>query len=110
MNTREKFISKAIEAQGKDCELSSFPTADELLSYVRLNIKRKRLQKKFLKNPMFYRLRLPKKIVNEYISKHLACSMQKFVWNTLNRESFARRVFCVKPLVMDNQVALCNIS
>lgn len=64
--------------------------------YVRLNIKRKRLRKKFLKNPMLYRERLPKKVVKEYTMKKVSESMTKIVNDTLQRQSIARQIFGVK--------------
>jgi hypothetical protein len=84
----------------EDWVLSSNPVSEELIPYVRLNIKSKRLRKKFLKNPMFYRKRLKKKIVSEYMSKLLGNSFSNFIMATLERESFARRVLLVETIAV----------
>lgn len=93
-----KIIEQVWVKTTMDYILSDNPTPEELLLYVRLNIKRKRLRKKFLKHPMYYTKRLPKCIVKEFTSKLLSNSFGRVVWNTMNRESFARKVLLVKPL------------
>lgn len=95
---RAKLIEDVLSKQIVKHVLSNNPTSNELLGFVRLNIKKKRLRKKFLKNPMFYRNRLPKQIVNEYTSKKLGNIFHQAVFDTMNREGFARRVLLVQPL------------
>jgi hypothetical protein len=98
MDKKEDIIKSYLEEQAKNWVLSSSPVSKELIPYVRLNVKKVRLRKKFIKNPMFYRSRLPKAIVSEFICKRSAMAMSDAVWDTLNRESFARKVLLVKPL------------
>jgi len=94
---KESFLD-AIDKQKKDWVLKAIPTAEDLLPYVRLNIKKKRIRNKFLNKPLFYIKRLPKKIASEYTSKLLAESFSGMVMDTLSRESFARRVLLVKQI------------
>ena len=101
LDARSKFIENVINEQTKEYVLSEEPTAKELLPFLRLNIKKKRLLKKFLKKPLFYCKRLPKKIVKEFTIKNLSLAIKGAVWDVLNRESFARQVFLVEPLEMD---------
>lgn len=95
---REDLVKAIIEKERESYVLSLDPQPEELLPYVRLNIKRKRLRKKFLKRPMFYAKRLPKKIITEYTSKRLGNIFKQAVWDAMNREGFARRALLVKPL------------
>lgn len=76
---RENILRDYVADHTKDYVLSNRPTSTELLPYVRLNIKKGRLRKKFLKNPMRYRSRLPKKVVSEYTSKLLSLSISHVV-------------------------------
>lgn len=98
MNQREQCLANYLNDQTKNWVLSRYPTAEELLPYVRLNIKKKRIHNKFLKKPLFYLKRLPKKIASEYTSKLLGLSFKDMLMHTLNRESFARRILLVKPI------------
>lgn len=98
MKNREELITSIITEQIKSDKLSSIPKSTELLPYVRLNIKKKRLRNKFLKTPIFYFKRLSKEIALEYSSKRLGHAFSGVVWDTLNRESFARRILRVQPL------------
>lgn len=95
---RDNLVGEILKKEQECYVLSLDPTSEELLSYVRLNIKRKRLRKKFLKQPMFYKKRLPQRIVTEYCSKSLGNVCREAVWDVMNRESFARKVFLVQPL------------
>jgi hypothetical protein len=98
MNQREQCLTNYLNEQKKDWVLSSNPTSKELLPYIRLNIKKKRIRNKFLNKPIFYIKRLPKKIASEYTSKLLAESFSGIIRDTMSRESFARRVLLVKPI------------
>jgi hypothetical protein len=81
MNSEQKqqILTEILSAQIQQFKLSAFPTNEELLPYVRLNLKRRRLKKKFLKEPMFYRKRLPNKIVKEFTMKKLSQALAECV-------------------------------
>jgi hypothetical protein len=100
VNNKDKanVISSILSEEVKKNVLPFSPKSADLLPYVRLNVKRSRLRKKFIKNPLRYRDRMPKVIVKEYTSKLLAKALSGTVWETLNRESFARKVLMIEPL------------
>ena len=98
LDARSKFIENVLNEQIKEYVLSEEPTSKELLPFLRLNLKKKRLLKKFLKNPLFYRKRLPKKIVKEFTCKTLSLSIKSVVLDILNRKSFARQVFLIEEI------------
>lgn len=82
--------------------LSNEPERKDLLAFVRGGFKSKRLQKKFLKTPDRYKKRVILDVWEEWEMKRwwkLGRVMAKEVYHVLGRESFARRIFQVSPLV-----------
>jgi len=105
MNAEAK--QEVIDAQGIPHRLPEEPEIADLLPFVRLNIKRRRLRKKFMKGgALRYSKRIPDYIRNEFLGKIL--SKPFFLFSTLmsrvgptkewDTEEFARRAFKVEPI------------
>jgi len=96
--TKDQKVADLLGVPSNKGVLTDSPSSEELLPYVSLNIRKKKIRRKFLKNPMFYKERLPKRIVSEYTNKLLCNSLSTALKVVMNRDGIARRTFLIETV------------